>query len=88
MLIGMRTQICPFCKEHIHHQALVCRYCTCELPPAEQPRRKSSHGWLAAVAAAGIILGGGVFLASEFLRERKNWLTEPDRRPKSQNPPD
>jgi len=88
MLIAMRTRICPFCKEAIHVQAVVCRYCRRDLPPAEQPRRKNSHAWLAAIAAAGIIVSGAAFLAAEFLRERKNWLTEPPRPPESQNPPD
>ena len=88
MLNGMRTRICPFCKEEIHGQALACRYCTRDLPPAEQRRRKSSRTWLAAITAAGIIVGTAAFLAAEFLRERKNWLNEPPRRPEPQNPPD
>ena len=84
----MRTRICPFCKEAIHFQALVCRCCRRDLPPVAQPRRKNSHAWLAAITAAGIIVSGAAFLAAEFLRERKNWLTEPTRPPESQNPPD
>jgi hypothetical protein len=91
MVNGMRTRICPFCKEDIHFQALVCRYCRRDLPPvaqSAQPQRKPSSAWVAAIAAAGIIAGGAAFLAVEFLRERKNWLTEPPRRPESQNPPD
>ncbi len=84
----MRTRICPFCKEDIHFQALVCRYCRRDLPPVARPRRKSSHAWLAAITVAGIIVSGAAFLAAEFLRERKNWLTEPPRPPESQNPPD
>jgi len=89
MVITMRTRTCPFCKEDIHFQALVCRYCTRDLPPvAQRHHRKNSHGWLAAITAAGIIVSGAAFLAVEFLRERKNWLTEPPRRPESQNPPD
>ena len=88
MLIDMRTRYCPFCKEQIHYQALVCRYCTRDLPPKVQSQRKNSHGWLAAIIAAGVIVGGAAFLAAEFLRERKNWLTEPTRPPESQNPPD
>jgi hypothetical protein len=88
MVIDMRTRICPFCKEDIHGQALVCRYCRRDLPPAAQPRRKTSNAWVAAIAVAGIIVSGAAFLATEFLRERKNWLTEPPRRPEPQNPPD
>jgi hypothetical protein len=88
MVITMHTRICPFCKEEIHGQALVCRYCSRDLPPVKQRRRKNSSGWLAAITVAGIIAGGAAFLAVEFLRERKNWLTEPPRRPESQNPPD
>lgn len=89
MLSTMRIRICPFCKEDIHSQALVCRYCTRDLPPpAQQIQKQTSYYWLAAITAAGIIVSGAAFLASEFLRERKNWLTEPPRRPKPQNPPD
>ena len=88
MVIGMRTRICPFCKEHIHGEALVCRYCRRDLPPMKQRRRKVSRGWLTAIAVAGVIVTGATFLAAEFLRERKKWLTEPPRRPAPQNPPD
>jgi hypothetical protein len=88
MLIGMHIRICPFCREEIHAQALVCRYCTRDLPSAKQRKRKNSHGWLAAITAAGIIVGGGAFLAAEYLRERKNWLSEPPRRLEPQNQPD
>ena len=88
MVISMRTRICPFCKEDVPAQALACRYCTRDLPPVTQRRRENSYGWLAAITAAGIIVSGAAFLAAEFLRERKNWLTEPPRRPESQNPPD
>ncbi len=88
MVIDMRTRICPFCKEDIHSQALVCRYCRRDLPPMEQPRRNHSHAWLAVITAAGIIVSGAAFLAAEFLRERKNWLTDPPRQPESRNPPD
>ncbi|MDG4475085.1 hypothetical protein [Thiovibrio frasassiensis] len=84
----MRTRTCPFCKEEIHGQAMVCRYCTRDLPPVAQRQKKNSHTWLAAITAAGIIVSGAAFLAAEFLRERKNWLTEPPRRPTPQNPPD
>ncbi|MFH1021267.1 MAG: hypothetical protein V1782_11770 [Pseudomonadota bacterium] len=84
----MSTRICPFCKEQIHDQALVCRYCRRDLPPVKQPRRKNSHAWLAALTVAGIIVSGAAFLAAEFLRERKNWLTEPARRREPQNPPE
>ncbi|HIJ91005.1 MAG: hypothetical protein OEV89_09905 [Desulfobulbaceae bacterium] len=84
----MRTRTCPFCKEDIHTQALVCRYCRRDLPPMAQQGGKTSHGWLAAIVAAGIIASGAAFLAAEFLRERKNWLTEPARPPEPQNPPD
>lgn len=87
MVIDMRTRICPFCTEDIPAQALVCRYCTRDLPPVEQ-RGQISHAWLAAIVAAGVIVSATAFLAAEFLRERKNWLTEPPRRPESQNPPD
>jgi hypothetical protein len=88
MVITMRTRTCPFCKEDIHFQALVCRYCTRDLPPLPQRHRKNSPGWLAAIAAAGIIVSGATFLAVEFLRERKNWLTDQPRRPAPQPQPD
>jgi len=88
MVIDMHTRCCPFCKEQIHYQALVCRYCTSDLPPQVQRQRKNSHGWLAAIIAAGIIVGAATFLAAEFLEERKKWLPEPPRRPEPQIPPD
>ncbi len=31
-------------------------------------------GWLPALAVAVVLVGGSAFLASEFLKERQNWL--------------
>ncbi|MGV1097851.1 hypothetical protein ACUUL3_00380 [Thiovibrio sp. JS02] len=70
----MHRQDCPFCREKIHPLARVCRYCKRELPRLAPPRGKKGSHWLAALLAAGVIVGSAAVVAAEFLRERKNWL--------------
>ena len=71
----MNMRICPFCCEKIHYLAVVCRYCQRDLPELQQ-KNSSSIGWLFAITATAIIVSGTAFLASEFIKERRNWLEE------------
>lgn len=58
----------------IKASASVCRFCRRDLPTLYDRRRSRSMGWLPVLAVAAIIVGGSAFLASEFLKERENWL--------------
>ena len=67
------SQICPFCRETIHREAVVCRYCRRDLQ--EPPRSTScSLGWLAALTVAAAVTAGLVALARGYLEERRHWL--------------
>ena len=69
----MNMQTCPYCKEKIYSNALVCRYCKRELPDPTRPRMRSMH-WVPAMLATAIIVSGSAFIAYEFLKERRNWV--------------
>jgi uncharacterized paraquat-inducible protein A len=69
----MNMQTCPYCKEKIYSNALVCRYCKRELPDPTRPRMRSMN-WVPAVLATAIIVSGSAFIAYEFLKERRNWV--------------
>ncbi|HIJ78575.1 MAG: hypothetical protein OEY01_05555 [Desulfobulbaceae bacterium] len=68
----MSMRICPFCREKIHRQAVVCRYCKRDQPTVGR-RRKNSSGWLAAITATAVIVSATAFLVTEFIRERNIW---------------
>ncbi|MEW6594339.1 MAG: hypothetical protein AB1413_05645 [Thermodesulfobacteriota bacterium] len=69
----MHTRTCPFCRESIHPEALVCRYCQREL--ADAPGSASCRsGWLVALALAAVVTAGTAMLIRGFLKERRHWL--------------
>jgi hypothetical protein len=69
----MNKRVCPFCREKIHPAAVVCRFCLRNLPEEQRPR-SASGGWIAAITLLAVIASGSVIVASEFFRERRNWL--------------
>ncbi len=69
----MKIRICPFCREKINRDALVCRYCKRDLPELRQAG-KNQIGWLPALAATAIIVSGAAILTVQFLKERRLWL--------------
>ncbi|MEW6520383.1 MAG: hypothetical protein AB1461_13310 [Thermodesulfobacteriota bacterium] len=69
----MNMQNCPYCKEKIYSNALVCRYCKRDLPDmATLP--SGSNNWIPALLASALIVTGTAFLAYEFFKERQNWV--------------
>jgi hypothetical protein len=72
----MEYRTCPFCKEKIYSNALVCRFCKRDLPDRQSSREKSgiTLSWIPAVATTAFIVTGAAFLANAFIKERRNWL--------------
>ena len=72
----MKTKICPFCKEKINFDAIVCRYCRRDLPDEETSSRGSSLGWFTALVTTAVIVSASALLVVDFLKERQRWLDE------------
>ncbi len=64
-------RVCPYCKEKVKKDALICRYCHRELEP--QPE-SDSLGVMGLVAGLlGITVGAALALAFGVYRERQRW---------------
>ncbi len=73
----MEYRTCPFCKEKIYRNALVCRFCKRDLPAMENSEENSGGvtlSWVPAVVATAFIVTGTAFLAHAFVKERRKWL--------------
>ncbi len=64
-------RICPYCKEKVKKDALVCRYCHKELEPTDDSQVAAPTGILAGVL--GLAAGVAMALAFGYYRERKRW---------------
>jgi hypothetical protein len=73
-LRNMNMQTCPYCKEKIYSNALVCRYCKRDLPDMATVQRGGESNWLPALLASALIVTGSAFLAYGFFKERQNWV--------------
>jgi len=71
----MKTKTCPYCKEKILCDAIVCRYCRRDLPePATE--KTSSLGWVAALITTALLVGTSAILVVDYLKEREHWLKD------------
>ena len=71
----MKMKNCPFCREKIIYEAVVCRYCKRDLPDEEiSPASTSSLGWFSAIIATAVIVSSTALLVVDFLKERERWL--------------
>lgn len=72
-LRNMNMQTCPYCKEKIYSNALVCRYCKRDLPDMATIEGRSNN-WIPALIASALIVTGTAFFAYGFFKERQDWL--------------
>jgi hypothetical protein len=70
----MRGRICPYCKERVRRDAVVCRYCHRDLDPPEENRSMPPVGILAAFI--GMAAGVAFALLLGYYKERRRWRDE------------
>lgn len=69
----MHSRTCPFCREALHAEELICRSCQRELTAASGAK-KCRSGWFVALALAAVVTAGTAVLIRGFLKERRHWL--------------
>ncbi len=67
------TRSCPFCRETIYANALVCRFCRRDIPLTRGPSQRARPSWLPLLFATAIAIGGAALLSCELRRERRYW---------------
>jgi ribosomal protein L32 len=72
-LKNMNMQTCPYCKEKIYSNALVCRYCKRDLADMAE-EQMGSAGWIPALLVSALIVTSTAFFAYGFFKERQNWV--------------
>ncbi len=68
----MATRICPYCKEKIKRDAIICKYCHKELDPLPaEPKTRSLNNIFMAFMAMGA--GAALVLLWGYYKEWKRW---------------
>lgn len=66
-----KKQNCPYCQESIYANAIVCRYCSRDLPPNLPPLQyHSSPLWLPLLITSALIIGATALFSSDQIQER------------------
>ena len=68
--LEMFGKICPYCKEKIKKNAVICRYCHKELDAADNGR--CSSAWVFA-GLMGLTIGAAAALGLGYVNERRRW---------------
>lgn len=66
----MFGRVCPFCRERVKKEAVVCRFCHRDLEPVTSSD-VSTVGFFAAFF--GLAVGVGAMLLLGYRRERRRW---------------
>ncbi len=68
----MATRICPYCKEKIKRDAIICKYCHKELEPLPpEPKPRPINNIFLAFMAMGA--GAALVLLWGYYKEWKRW---------------
>jgi hypothetical protein len=67
----MLGRACPYCKERVKRDAVVCRYCHRDLDPPQGKR--SIHAAGIFVAFVGMATGAAFALLLGYCKERRRW---------------
>ncbi len=73
----MFGKICPYCKERIKKDALICRYCHKELEPSKNDSCGSSL-WVFA-GFMGLFIGAAAALGLGYVNERRRWEADTEK---------
>ena len=71
----MSGKICPYCKEKVKKDAVVCKYCGKDLDPASE-YCSFSPNWIFA-GLTGLAVGTILALIFGYWKERGRWQDEP-----------
>lgn len=73
-MISRLGKMCPYCKERIKKNALVCRYCGRDLGPDNESKCYDLcyPNWIFA-GVAGLAAGAALALVFGYWRERRRW---------------
>lgn len=68
-------QSCPYCQESIYANAIVCRYCSRDLPPnIPHLEYHSSTPWIPLLITSALVIGTIAFFSSGLMQKRLDRL--------------